>query len=117
MCGCSAEKSQRDFFDGLSTPVFEPGRIFAVSLSVLVLILAVLTVLVLTVLLILLISVLILVLVVLIILVGHDFSSCGALLRKYPACRRIDILLRRREIIQESCANNISGALDFLRLM
>ena len=119
MCGCSEEKSQRDFFDGLSTPVFEPGRIFAVSLSVLVLILAVLTVLVLTVLLILLISVLILVLVlvVLIILVGHDFSSCGALLRKYPACRRIDILLRRREIIQESCANNISGALDFLRLM
>lgn len=97
-----------------------PGR-FARSiesevspLSVLVLILAVLTliVLVLTVLLILLIllvSVLILiVLIVLVILVGHCFSSYGARLRKYPAFRRTDILLRGRGIIQESCANIIA---------
>lgn len=91
-----------------------PGR-FARSiesevspLSVLVLILAVLTliVLVLTVLLILLVSVLILI--VLVILVGHCFSSYGARLRKYPAFRRTDILLRGRGIIQESCANIIS---------
>jgi hypothetical protein len=91
-----------------------PGR-FARSiesevspLSVLVLILAVLTliVLVLTVLLILLISVLILI--VLVILVGHCFSSYGARLRKYPAFRRTDILLRGRGIIQESCANIIA---------
>ena len=90
-----------------------PGR-FARSiesevspLSVLVLILAVLTliVLVLTVLLILLVSVLILI--VLVILVGHCFSSYGARLRKYPAFRRTDILLRGRGIIQESCANII----------
>lgn len=87
-----------------------PGR-FARSiesevspLSVLVLILAVLTliVLVLTVLLILLI------LIVLVILVGHCFSSYGARLRKYPAFRRTDILLRGRGIIQESCANIIA---------
>lgn len=101
-----------------------PGR-FARSiesevspLSVLVLILAVLTliVLVLTVLLILLIllvSVLILlvsvlILIVLVILVGHCFSSYGARLRKYPAFRRTDILLRGRGIIQESCANIIA---------
>lgn len=91
-----------------------PGR-FARSiesevspLSVLGLILAVLTliVLVLTVLLILLVSVLILI--VLVILVGHCFSSYGARLRKYPAFRRTDILLRGRGIIQESCANIIS---------
>jgi hypothetical protein len=91
-----------------------PGR-FARSiesevspLSVLVLILAVLTliVLVLTVLLILLVSVLILI--VLVILVGHCFSSYGARLRKYPAFRRTDILLRGRGIIQESCANIIA---------
>ena len=89
-----------------------PGR-FARSiesevspLSVLVLILAVLTliVLVLTVLLILL----ILLVSVLVILVGHCFSSYGARLRKYPAFRRTDILLRGRGIIQESCANIIS---------
>lgn len=91
-----------------------PGRFarsieFEVSpLSVLVLILAVLTliVLVLTVLLILLVSVLILI--VLVILVGHCFSSYGARLRKYPAFRRTDILLRGRGIIQESCANIIA---------
>lgn len=96
-----------------------PGR-FARSiesevspLSVLVLILAVLTliVLVLAVLLILLVSVLVLVvliLIVLVILVGHCFSSYGARLRKYPAFRRTDILLRGRGIIQESCANIIA---------
>lgn len=96
-----------------------PGR-FARSiesevspLSVLVLILAVLTliVLVLTVLLILLILLILLVsvliLIVLVILVGHCFSSYGARLRKYPAFRRTDILLRGRGIIQESCANII----------
>lgn len=84
-----------------------PGR-FARSiesevspLSVLVLILAVLLIL-----LILLVSVLILI--VLVILVGHCFSSYGARLRKYPAFRRTDILLRGRGIIQESCANIIS---------
>lgn len=78
------------------------------TLSVLVLILAVLTliVLVLAVLLILLVSVLILI--VLVILVGHCFSSYGARLRKYPAFRRTDILLRGRGIIQESCANIIA---------
>lgn len=97
-----------------------PGR-FARSiesevspLSVLVLILAVLTliVLVLTVLLILLILLILLVsvliLIVLVILVGHCFSSYGARLRKYPAFRRTDILLRGRGIIQESCANIIA---------
>lgn len=92
-----------------------PGR-FARSiesevspLSVLVLILAVLTliVLVLAVLLILLIL-LVSVLIVLVILVGHCFSSYGARLRKYPAFRRTDILLRGRGIIQESCANIIA---------
>ena len=89
-----------------------PGR-FARSiesevspLSVLVLILAVLTLTVLLILLILLVSVLILI--VLVILVGHCFSSYGARLRKYPAFRRTDILLRGRGIIQESCANIIS---------
>lgn len=96
-----------------------PGR-FARSiesevspLSVLVLILAVLTliVLVLTVLLILLVSVLILI--VLVILVGHCFSSYGARLRKYPAFRRTDILLRGRGIIQESCANIIADRTCF----
>ena len=88
-----------------------PGR-FARSiesevspLSVLVLILAVLTLIVL-VLTVLLISVLILI--VLVILVGHCFSSYGARLRKYPAFRRTDILLRGRGIIQESCANIIA---------
>lgn len=97
-----------------------PGR-FARSiesevspLSVLVLILAVLTliVLALTVLLILLILLILLVsvliLIVLVILVGHCFSSYGARLRKYPAFRRTDILLRGRGIIQESCANIIA---------
>lgn len=97
-----------------------PGR-FARSiesevspLSVLVLILAVLAliVLVLTVLLILLILLILLVsvliLIVLVILVGHCFSSYGARLRKYPAFRRTDILLRGRGIIQESCANIIA---------
>lgn len=97
-----------------------PGR-FARSiesevspLSVLVLILTVLTliVLVLTVLLILLILLILLVsvliLIVLVILVGHCFSSYGARLRKYPAFRRTDILLRGRGIIQESCANIIA---------
>ena len=97
-----------------------PGR-FARSiesevspLSVLVLIRAVLTliVLVLTVLLILLILLILLVsvliLIVLVILVGHCFSSYGARLRKYPAFRRTDILLRGRGIIQESCANIIA---------
>lgn len=94
-----------------------PGR-FARSiesevspLSVLVLILAVLTliVLVLTVLLILLILLVsVLILIVLVILVGHCFSSYGASLRKYPAFRRTDILLRGRGIIQESCANIIA---------
>lgn len=81
------------------------------TLSVLVLILAVLTliVLVLTVLLILLILLVsVLILIVLVILVGHCFSSYGARLRKYPAFRRTDILLRGRGIIQESCANIIS---------
>lgn len=91
-----------------------PGR-FARSiesevspLSVLVLILAVLTliVLVLTVLLILLI--LLVSVLILIVLVGHCFSSYGARLRKYPAFRRTDILLRGRGIIQESCANIIA---------
>lgn len=84
-----------------------PGR-FARSiesevspLSVLVLILTVLLIL-----LILLVSVLILI--VLVILVGHCFSSYGARLRKYPAFRRTDILLRGRGIIQESCANIIA---------
>ena len=88
-----------------------PGR-FARSiepevspLSVLVLILAVLTLIVL-ILLILLVSALILI--VLVILVGHCFSSYGARLRKYPAFRRTDILLRGRGIIQESCANIIA---------
>ena len=93
-----------------------PGRfarsIESVSpLSVLVLILAVLTliVLVLTVLLILLILLVsVLILIVLVILVGHCFSSYGARLRKYPAFRRTDILLRGRGIIQESCANIIA---------
>ena len=96
-----------------------PGHLAGVrTLSVLVLILAVLTltVLVLAVLLILLVSVLVLVvlilivliLIVLVILVGHCFSSYGARLRKYPAFRRTDILLRRRGIIQESCGNIIS---------
>ena len=56
--------------------------------------------------LILLVSVLILI--VLVILVGHCFSSYGARLRKYPAFRRTDILLRGRGIIQESCANIIA---------
>lgn len=94
-----------------------PGR-FARSiesevspLSVLVLILAVLTliVLVLTVLLILLILLVsVLILIVLVILVGHCFSSYGARLRKYPAFRRTDILLRGSGIIQESCANIIA---------
>lgn len=97
-----------------------PGRFarsieFEVSpLSVLVLILAVLTLIVLVlavllsllILLILLVSVLILI--VLVILVGHCFSSYGARLRKYPAFRRTDILLRGRGIIQESCANIIA---------
>lgn len=86
-----------------------PGHLAGVrTLSVLVLILAVLTliVLVLAVLLILLVSVLILI--VLVILVGHCFSSYGARLRKYPAFRRTDILLRGRGIIQESCANIIA---------
>ena len=78
--GCSAEKSQRDFFDGLSTPVFEPGRIFAVSLSVLVLILAVLTVLVLTVLLVLVVLV---VLLILVILIGHDNFLLWSIAPKY----------------------------------
>ena len=94
-----------------------PGR-FARSiesevspLSVLVLILAVLTliVLVLAVLLILLILLVLLVSVlILIVLVRHCFSSYGARLRKYPAFRRTDILLRGRGIIQESCANIIA---------
>ena len=50
-----------------------------------------------------------LILIVLVILVGHCFSSYGAWLRKYPAFRRTDILLRRRGIIQESCGNIISA--------
>lgn len=89
-----------------------PGR-FARSiesevspLSVLVLTLIVLVLTVLLILLILLVSVLILI--VLVILVGHCFSSYGARLRKYPAFRRTDILLRGRGIIQESCANIIA---------
>ena len=53
-------------------------------------------------------SVLVLILIVLVILVGHCFSSYGARLRKYPAFRRTDILLRGRGIIQESCANIIA---------
>lgn len=89
-----------------------PGHLAGVrTLSVLVLILAVLTliVLVLAVLLILLILLVsVLILIVLVILVGHCFSSYGARLRKYPAFRRTDILLRGRGIIQESCANIIS---------
>lgn len=89
-----------------------PGRFarsieFEVSpLSVLVLTLIVLVLTVLLILLILLVSVLILI--VLVILVGHCFSSYGARLRKYPAFRRTDILLRGRGIIQESCANIIA---------
>lgn len=84
------------------------SEVSPLSVLVLILILAVLTliVLVLTVLLILLVSVLILI--VLVILVGHCFSSYGARLRKYPAFRRTDILLRGRGIIQESCANIIA---------
>lgn len=91
-----------------------PGR-FARSiesevspLSVLVLILAVLTLIVLVLLILLILLVSVLILIVLVILVGHCFSSYGARLRKYPAFRRTDILLRGRGIIQESCANIIS---------
>lgn len=85
------------------------SEVSPLSVLVLILILAVLTliVLVLTVLLILLIL-LVSVLIVLVILVGHCFSSYGARLRKYPAFRRTDILLRGRGIIQESCANIIA---------
>lgn len=87
------------------------SEVSPLSVLVLILILAVLTliVLVLTVLLILLILLVsVLILIVLVILVGHCFSSYGARLRKYPAFRRTDILLRGRGIIQESCANIIS---------
>lgn len=87
------------------------SEVSPLSVLVLILILAVLTliVLVLTVLLILLILLVsVLILIVLVILVGHCFSSYGARLRKYPAFRRTDILLRGRGIIQESCANIIA---------
>ena len=82
-----------------------PGR-FARSIESEVSPLSVLVLTVLLILLILLVSVLILI--VLVILVGHCFSSYGARLRKYPAFRRTDILLRGRGIIQESCANIIA---------
>lgn len=87
------------------------SEVSPLSVLVLILILAVLTLIVLVLLillslLILLVSVLILI--VLVILVGHCFSSYGARLRKYPAFRRTDILLRGRGIIQESCSNIIA---------
>lgn len=78
------------------------------SVLVLILILAVLTLIVLVLLILLILLVSVLILIVLVILVGHCFSSYGARLRKYPAFRRTDILLRGRGIIQESCANIIA---------
>ena len=92
------EKAQK------TAPDDSPGALSLKSVRYLFWIVLVLTVLL--ILLILLVSVLILI--VLVILVGHCFSSYGARLRKYPAFRRTDILLRGRGIIQESCANIIA---------
>ena len=78
------------------------------TLSVLVLILAVLTLIVLVLAVLLILLILLVSVLILIVLVGHCFSSYGARLRKYPAFRRTDILLRGRGIIQESCANIIA---------
>lgn len=84
------------------------SEVSPLSVLVLILILAVLTLIVLVLLILLILLVSVLILIVLVILVGHCFSSYGARLRKYPAFRRTDILLRGRGIIQESCANIIS---------
>ncbi len=81
------------------------SEVSPLSVLVLILILAVLTLIVLVLLILLILLVSVLILIVLVILVGHCFSSYGARLRKYPAFRRTDILLRGRGIIQESCAN------------
>lgn len=84
------------------------SEVSPLSVLVLILILAVLTLIVLVLLILLILLVSVLILIVLVILVGHCFSSYGARLRKYPAFRRTDILLRGRGIIQESCANIIA---------
>lgn len=84
------------------------SEVSPLSVLVLILILAVLTLIVLVLLILLILLVSVLILIVLVILVGHCFSSYGARLRKYPAFRRTDILLRGRGIIQESCSNIIA---------
>lgn len=84
------------------------SEVSPLSVLVLILILAVLTLIVLVLLILLILLVSVLILIVLVILVGHCFSSYGARLRKYPAFRRTDILLRGRGIIQESCANIVA---------
>lgn len=106
LSGKSAKNCPGRFARSIESEV-SPLSVLVLILAVLALIVLVLTVLlILLILLILLVSVLILI--VLVILVGHCFSSYGARLRKYPAFRRTDILLRGRGIIQESCANIIS---------
>lgn len=106
LSGKSAKNCPGRFARSIESEV-SPLSVLVLILAVLTLIVLVLTVLtVLLILLILLVSVLILI--VLVILVGHCFSSYGARLRKYPAFRRTDILLRGRGIIQESCANIIA---------
>ena len=106
LSGKSAKKCPGRFARSIESEV-SPLSVLVLILAVLALIVLVLTVLlILLILLILLVSVLILI--VLVILVGHCFSSYGARLRKYPAFRRTDILLRGRGIIQESCANIIA---------
>lgn len=109
LSGKSAKNCPGRFARSIESEV-SPLSVLVLILAVLTLIVLVLTVLlILLILLILLVSVLILiVLIVLVILVGHCFSSYGARLRKYPAFRRTDILLRGRGIIQESCANIIA---------
>jgi len=106
LSGKSAKNCPGRFARSIESEV-SPLSVLVLILAVLALIVLVLTVLlILLILLILLVSVLILI--VLVILVGHCFSSYGARLRKYPAFRRTDILLRGRGIIQESCANIIA---------
>ncbi len=106
LSGKSAKHCRGRFARSIESDV-SPLSVLVLILAVLALIVLVLTVLlILLILLILLVSVLILI--VLVILVGHCFSSYGARLRKYPAFRRTDILLRGRGIIQESCANIIA---------
>ena len=102
MSGKSAKKCPGRFARSIESEVSP------LSVLVLILILAVLTLIVLVLLILLILLVSVLILIVLVILVGHCFSSYGARLRKYPAFRRTDILLRGRGIIQESCANIIA---------